>query len=147
MPSTTRPARSDGDAASAPVRPQAIVPLVLIVGAQALILGAGAAYMVFSLATGQVWSVPGAIFLIVVFGSGCLWLAGAARGLWRGKRWPRAAAFTVQLFSLVAAGAIVYPMSAIGAVVLIVAAVTAMVCLFLRPVVDWTTQELRPELR
>lgn len=145
MPSVTHSAGSDQPPAQ--VRPAAMVPLVLIVGAQAAILGVGAVFMIFALVTGEVWSVPGAIFLTVVFGAGCLWLTNAALGLWRGKRWPRAAAFTAQLFSLVAAGAIVYPFSGAGAAGLVVAALAAMVCLFLPSVVDWTTQEVRADLR
>ncbi|MDO5619592.1 hypothetical protein [Kocuria sp.] len=129
------------------VRPTALVPLVLIVGAQALILGIGAAVMVFAMITGEVWSVPGAIFLTVVFGGGFLWLSNAARGLWRGKRWPRAAAFTAQLFSLVAAGAIVLPYTVVGAIALVVAALIAMICLFVPTVVDWTTQDVDARLQ
>lgn len=146
MPAAATPTGSSGES-SAGVRPAAVVPLVLIVAAQALILGVGAAVMVFAMLTGDVWSVPGAIFLTVVFGGGCLWLTNAALGLWRGKRWPRAAAFTAQLFSLVAAGAIVFPFTTTGALALIVAAVIAMICLFLPPVVDWTTRGVDPQRR
>lgn len=147
MSAAATPTGSPGESGATGIRPAAVVPLVLIVAAQALILGVGAAFMVFSMITRDVWSVPGAIFLTVVFGGGCLWLTNAARGLWRGKRWPRAAAFTAQLFSLVAAGAIVLPFTTAGALALIAAALTAMVCLFLPPVVDWTTQDMDPQLR
>ncbi|NHU84486.1 hypothetical protein GWK18_02535 [Kocuria sp. JC486] len=146
MPPTVSSLNPD-DGRRPSVRPQALVPLVMIVAVQALVLGIGAAFMLYAMVTGEVWSVPGAIFLTVVFGGGCLWLTNAARGLWHGKRWPRAAAFTAQLFSLVAAGAIVRPFSTLGAVALAVAAVVAMLCLFTRPVVDWTTQEVRADLR
>lgn len=147
MPSAANPTGSSGEFSAAGVRPAAVVPLVLIVAAQALILGVGAAVMIFAMVTGDVWSVPGAIFLTVVFGGGCLWLTNAALGLWRGKRWPRAAAFTAQLFSLVAAGAIVFPFTTTGALALIAAALIAMICLFLPPVVDWTTQGVEPRRR
>ncbi|MDO4254159.1 MAG: hypothetical protein Q4C81_03290 [Kocuria sp.] len=123
-------------------RPAALVPLVLVVAAQAVCLGIGAFSMLLGLITGDVWSVPGAVFLTVVFGGGCLWLLSAARGLWRGKRWPRAAALTAQLFSVVAAGAILAPFTPLGAGALVLAAAVAMVCLFTPAVVDWTTQDL-----
>lgn len=147
MPAAATPAGSSGESRTTGVRPSALVPLVLIVAAQSLILGAGAAVMVFSVVSGDVWSVPGAMFLTVVFGGGCLWLTNAALGLWRGKRWPRAAAFTAQLFSLVAAGAIVWPFTTAGALALMAAALIAMVCLFVPSVVDWTTQDVDPRLR
>lgn len=143
MPSMTEPSDSPDRPDPGVLRPAAVFPVVLVVGAQALILGIGAAYMLFALVTGQVWSVPGAIFLTVVFGGGALWLTNAAKGLWRGKRWPRAAAFTAQLFSLVAAGAIVWPFTTVGAIALIVAALVAAACLFLPTVVQWTTQDFQ----
>lgn len=129
------------------LRPALLVPLVFVVAAQAGVLGFGAVAVFVAVIQGNAWSVPGGVFLALIFGAGAVWLGSAARGAWVGRRWSRAAVFTAQLFSLVAAGAVVHPYSPVGAIALVVAAGGAMACLFVPAVVDWTTQDVPQRLR
>jgi hypothetical protein len=97
MPATAEPAPSGR------TRPPEITVLTGIVLLEALALAAAGLLLVWTLLFGEPLTVGGTVFLAVVFLGGALWLLRAGRGLWRGFRWPRAAALVVQLFLLVVA--------------------------------------------
>lgn len=124
------------------VRPTALLPLVGVVGAESLALFAAAAWLLFGLVTAQVASAPATIMLVLLVAGGGFWLLRTAQALWRGRRWPRAAALTAQLFTILIAGVFIRPIDGWAALLVVVAALVAGFSLFREPVVDWTTQEV-----
>lgn len=139
--------RDTSETASRPLRPRGLVPLVAVVAAQSIVLFAAAAWVLSGLFTGQAASIGASIMLAVLLAGGGLWLLRAAMGLWGGKRWPRAAALTAQLFAVIIAGAVIRPFSGWIALVVVVAALAAGASLFREPVVDWTTQDVPEDRR
>lgn len=124
-------------------RPREMVALTGLVLLEALVLAAAALRLVWSLLFEEPLTVGGTVFLVLVLLGGALWLLQAGRGLWRGHRWPRAAALVVQLFLLIVA----FPLLQAGrwAVGLApaVPAVLVLVLLFRPAVLAWTIRTVR----
>ncbi|WP_144793259.1 hypothetical protein [Kocuria palustris] len=139
--------RDPSEAATRPLRPQAIVPLVAVVAAQSIVLFAAAVWLLSGLFTGHAASVGATVMLAALLAGGGLWLLRAAMGLWAGRRWPRAAALTAQLFAVIIAGAVILPFSGWLALAVILAALVAGASLFRQSVVDWTTQDVPEDRR
>lgn len=130
-----------------PLRPQAIVPLVSIVAAESVVVFAGALWVLSGVFTGHVDSVVRTLMLVVLLVGGGLWLARTVTALWAGRRWPRAAALTVQLFAVIIAVAVLLPASRWLALLVLAAALVAGGSLFRQDVVDWTTQDVPADRR
>ncbi|MFI7496504.1 hypothetical protein ACH9D2_17520 [Kocuria sp. M4R2S49] len=125
------------------VRPREVVLLTGVVLLEALVLAGAAVRLVWTLLFEEPLTVGGTVFLTAVFLGGALWLLRVGRGLWRGFRWPRAAALVVQLFLLVLA----YPLLRSGqwapGLATAVPAVVVLVLLFRPGVLAWTSRTVR----
>ena len=133
--------------AARPLRPQALVPLVGIVAAESGVVFAGARWALSGLFTGHAASAVTTLMLTVLLAAGGLWVARTSMALWAGRRWPRAAALTFQLFAVIIAVAILLPLSRWLALLVAAAALVAGGSLFRQDVVDWTTQDVAPDRR
>ncbi|GGG49940.1 hypothetical protein GCM10011374_10440 [Kocuria dechangensis] len=123
-------------------RPREVAVLAGLVLLEALGLAVAALRLLWTLLFEEPLTVGGTVFLTLVAAAGALWLLRVGRGLWRGFRWPRAAALVVQLFLLVVS----FPLLQAGEWAGLGPAVPALVVLVLlfRPaVLDWTTRTLR----
>lgn len=124
-------------------RPRAVAVLTGVVLLEALVLAGAALRLVWSLLFEEPLTVGGTVFLAAVFAGGALWLLRVGRGLWRGFRWPRAAALVVQLFLLVLA----YPLLRSGqwgpGLATAAPAAVVLVLLFRPGVLAWTSRTVR----
>ncbi|WP_298583662.1 hypothetical protein [uncultured Kocuria sp.] len=124
-------------------RPGEVVVLTGVVLLEALVLAGAALRLVWTLLFGEPLTAGGTVFLTAVFLGGALWLLRVGRGLWRGFRWPRAAALVVQLFLLVLA----YPLLRSGqwgpGLATAAPAVLVLVLLFRPGVLAWTSRTVR----
>ncbi|MEX5269084.1 hypothetical protein [Kocuria sabuli] len=124
-------------------RPREIAVLVGVVLLEALALAAAGLRLVWTLLFEQPLTVGGTVFLVLVLLGGALWLLHVGRGLWRGFRWPRAAALVVQLFLLVLA----LPLLQAGqwglGLVPAVPAVVVLLLLFRPAVLAWTSRTVK----
>lgn len=139
--------RDTPETAARPLRPQALVPLVAVVAAESAVVFIGALWVLSGLFTGHAASVVRTLMLAVLLAGGGLWLARTSMALWAGRRWPRAAALTAQLFAVIIAAAILLPLSWWIALLVAAAALVAGGCLFRQDVVDWTTQDVPADRR
>lgn len=137
MPATAEPAPTGR------TRPREITVLTGIVLLEALALAGAGLLLVWTLLFGQPLTVGGTVFLAAVFLGGALWLLRAGRGLWRGFRWPRAAALVVQLFLLVVAAPLFEAGRWAAGLVPALPAAVGILLLFRPAVVAWTTRTLR----
>ena len=108
---------------------------------------AGALWVLSGLFTGHAASAVTTLMLTVLLAVGGLWVARTSMALWAGRRWPRAAALTFQLFAVIIAVAILLPLSRWLALLVAAAALVAGGSLFRQDVVDWTTQDVAPDRR
>ncbi|GAB4099819.1 hypothetical protein [Sinomonas halotolerans] len=133
------PSDPRGSSPSPTRRPWTLAALVAIVGSEAIVLvGLAAAYAV-GLSAGQARVSPGgALFTLVLLAAFGAWLAAAAVFLWRGYRWPRAAALVAQLFALVIGGPALTGGFPLYGVLILVPAVAAAFLLFERRVLAAT---------
>lgn len=124
-------------------RPREIAVLAGVVLLEALALAAAGLRLVGTLLFEQPLTVGGTVFLVLVLLGGALWLLHVGRGLWRGFRWPRAAALVVQLFLLVLA----LPLLQAGqwglGLVPAVPAVVVLLLLFRPAVLAWTSRTVK----
>lgn len=124
-------------------RPREIAVLAGVVLLEALALAAAGLRLVWTLLFEQPLTVGGTVFLVLVLLGGALWLLHVGRGLWRGFRWPRAAALVVQLFLLVLA----LPLLQAGqwglGLVPAVPAVVVLLLLFRPAVLAWTSRTVK----
>lgn len=124
-------------------RPREIAVLTGVVLLEALALAAAGLRLVWTLLFEQPLTVGGTVFLVLVLLGGALWLLHVGRGLWRGFRWPRAAALVVQLFLLVLA----LPLLRAGqwgpGLVPAVPAVVVLLLLFRPAVLAWTSRTVK----
>ncbi|MEX5300904.1 hypothetical protein [Kocuria sabuli] len=129
--------------ASPGARPREIAVLAGVVLLEALALAAAGLRLVWTLLFEQPLTVGGTVFLVLVLLGGALWLLHVGRGLWRGFRWPRAAALVVQLFLLVLA----LPLLQAGqwglGLVPAVPAVVVLLLLFRPAVLAWTSRTVK----
>lgn len=124
-------------------RPREIAVLAGVVLLEAIALAAAGLRLVWTLLFEQPLTVGGTVFLALVLLGGALWLLHVGRGLWRGFRWPRAAALVVQLFLLVLA----LPLFQAGqwglGLVPAVPAVVVLLLLFRPAVLAWTSRTVK----
>ena len=125
------------------VRPREIAVLAGIVLLEALVLAVAGLRLVWTLLFEQPLTVGGTVFLVLVLLGGALWLLHVGRGLWRGFRWPRAAALVVQLFVLVLALPLLQAGQWVLGLVLAAPAVVVLLLLFRPAVLAWTTRTVR----
>ncbi|KUG55518.1 MULTISPECIES: hypothetical protein [Kocuria] len=130
-------------APSQAARPPAVAVLTGVVLLEALVLAGAGLRLVWTLLFGDPLTTGGTVFLTAVFLGGAFWLLRVGRGLWRGFRWPRAAALVVQLFLLVLA----YPLLRSGqwgpGLATAAPAVVVLVLLFRPDVLAWTSRTVR----
>jgi hypothetical protein len=124
-------------------RPREVAALTGAVLLEALVLAAAALRLVATLLFGRPLTVGGTVFLAVVLLAGALWLLHVGRGLWRGFRWPRAAALVVQVFLLVVAFPLLQAGQWAAGLVPAVPAVVVLVLLFRPAVLAWTSRTVR----
>jgi hypothetical protein len=124
-------------------RPREIAVLAGAVLLEALALAAAGLRLVWTLLFEHPLTVGGTVFLVLVLLGGAVWLLHVGRGLWRGFRWPRAAALVVQLFLLVLA----LPLLQAGqwglGLVPAVPAVVVLLLLFRPAVLVWTSRTVK----
>lgn len=125
------------------VRPRAVAVLTAVVLLEALVLAGAALRLVWTLLFEEPLTVGGTVFLAAVSLGGGLWLLHVGRGLWRGFRWPRAAALVVQLFLLVVAFPLLRSEQWAAGLVPTVPAVVVLVLLFRPDVLAWTSRTVR----
>ncbi|MUN61698.1 hypothetical protein GMA12_00775 [Kocuria sediminis] len=125
------------------VRPREIAVLAGIVLLEALALAVAGLRLVWTLLFEQPLTVGGTVFLVLVLLGGALWLLHVGRGLWRGFRWPRAAALVVQLFVLVLALPLLQAGQWALGLVLAAPAVVVLLLLFRPAVLAWTSRTVR----
>jgi hypothetical protein len=124
-------------------RPREIAVLSGIVLLEALALAVAGLRLVWTLLFEQPLTVGGTVFLVLVLLGGALWLLHVGRGLWRGFRWPRAAALVVQLFVLVLALPLLQGGQWALGLVLAVPAAVVLLLLFRPTVLAWTSRTVR----
>ncbi len=124
-------------------RPRAVSILTGVVLLEALALAGAALRLVRTLLFEEPLTVGGTVFLTAVFLGGALWLWRVGRALWRGYRWPRAAALVVQLFLLVLALPLLQSGQWTAGLVPAVPAVVVLVLLFRPGVLAWTSRTVR----
>lgn len=124
-------------------RPREIPVLVGAVLAEALVLVGAGVLLAGTLLFGRPATVGGTAVLVVVLLAGALWLLHVGRGLWRGFRWPRAAALVVQVFLLVVALPLLQAGQWAAGLVPAAPAVLVLVLLFRPAVLAWTSRTLR----
>ena len=115
----------------------------LLVGLEAVALAVVGVRFLASLFTPHVLPVGGIVFAAVVLFGGAVWLGAAARGTWRGLRWPRAAVLVTQAFLIVVGFSAArggFPVAGIPAVAV---AVVTLLALFARPTVAWMARSSR----
>lgn len=126
-----------------PERPWAVWLIGAIVWVEALVLAFTGVSFFMSLFSEHIIPAAGIIFASVVLIGIAVWLAAAARGTFKGRRWPRAAILVTQVFlvvvgiSLSQSGA-----TAIGVLGVVAAGVT-LIALFNRSTVAWMTESTR----
>ncbi len=125
------------------VRPREIAVLAGTVLLEALALAVAGLRLVWTLLFEQPLTVGGTVFLVLVLLGGALWLLHVGRGLWRGFRWPRAAALVVQLFVLVLALPLLQAGQWAPGLVLAAPAVVVLLLLFRPAVLAWTSRTVR----
>lgn len=125
------------------VRPREIAVLAGTVLLEALALAVAGLRLVWTLLFEQPLTVGGTVFLVLVLLVGALWLLHVGRGLWRGFRWPRAAALVVQLFVLVLALPLLQAGQWAPGLVLAAPAVVVLLLLFRPAVLAWTSRTVR----
>ncbi|MGX5358753.1 hypothetical protein [Kocuria sp. KH4] len=125
------------------VRPREIAVLAGTVLLEALALAVAGLRLVWTLLFEQPLTVGGTVFLVLVLLGGALWLLHVGRGLWRGFRWPRAAALVVQLFVLVLALPLLQAGQWAIGLVLAAPAVVVLLLLFRPAVLAWTSRTVR----
>lgn len=124
-------------------RPREIAVLTGVVLLEALALAAAGLRLVWTLLFEQPLTVGGTVFLVLVLLGGALWLLHVGRGLWRGFRWPRAAALVVQLFLLVLALPLLRAGQWVPGLVPAVPAVVVLLLLFRPAVLAWTSRTVK----
>ena len=124
-------------------RPRAVAVLAAVVLLEALALALAGARLLWSLVAEEPLTVGGTVFLLVVALAGALWLHRVARGLWRGYRWPRAAALVVQLFLLVLGVPLLQGGQWAAGLVLALPAAVVLLLLFRPAVLAWTSRTVR----
>lgn len=124
-------------------RPREVVVLTGLVLLEALVLAGAALRAVWSLLFEEPLTVGGTVFLAAVLLGGALWLVRVGRGLWRGFRWPRAAALVVQLFLLVLALPLLRSGQWAAGLAPAVPALVVLVLLFRPGVLAWTSRTVR----
>ncbi|OLT08632.1 hypothetical protein BJF77_12300 [Kocuria sp. CNJ-770] len=124
-------------------RPREIAVLSGIVLLEALALAVAGLRLVWTLLFEQPLTVGGTVFLVLVLLGGALWLLHVGRGLWRGFRWPRAAALVAQLFVLVLALPLLQGGQWALGLVLAVPAAVVLLLLFRPTVLAWTSRTVR----
>lgn len=124
-------------------RPREIAVLAGVVLLESLALAAAGLRLVWTLLFEQPLTVGGTVFLVLVLLGGALWLLHVGRGLWRGFRWPRAAALVVQLFLLVLALPLLRAGQWWPGLVPAVPAVVVLLLLFRPAVLAWTSRTVR----
>lgn len=137
MPSAAASPTSGG------ARPHEVAALAGLVLLEALGLVAAGLLLLWTLLFGRPLTVGGTVFLVAVSLGGALWLSRVARGLWRGYRWPRAAALVVQLFLLVVGVPLLQGGRWGVGLVLAGPAAAVLVLLFRPAVLAWTSRTLR----
>lgn len=125
------------------VRPREIAVLSGIVLLEALALAVAGLRLVWTLLFEQPLTVGGTVFLVLVLLGGALWLLHVGRGLWRGFRWPRAAALVAQLFVLVLALPLLQGGQWALGLALAVPAAVVLLLLFRPTVLAWTSRTVR----
>lgn len=124
-------------------RPRAVAVLAAVVLLEALALALAGARLLWSLVAEEPLTVGGTVFLLVVSLAGALWLHRVARGLWRGYRWPRAAALVVQLFLLVLGVPLLQGGQPAAGLALALPAAVVLLLLFRPAVLAWTSRTVR----
>ncbi|ALU40524.1 hypothetical protein AS188_13025 [Kocuria flava] len=124
-------------------RPRAVTVLAAVVLLEALALALAGARLLWSLVAEEPLTVGGTVFLLVVALAGALWLHRVARGLWRGYRWPRAAALVVQLFLLVLGVPLLQGGQWAAGLALALPAAVVLLLLFRPAVLAWTSRTVR----
>jgi len=124
-------------------RPREVALLAGVVLLEALAMAGVALRLLWSLLFEQPLTVGGTVFLVAVFLGGALWQLRVGRGLWRGFRWPRAAALVVQLFLLVLGFPLLQAGQWPAGLALAAPAVVVLVLLFRPAVLAWTSRTVR----
>ncbi len=136
--------RALNDPLSGTARPVGVVLIAVALVLEALALLAAAAFYVYGLLTSTPVSYGGAIFTLVLLLLLAVWLLAVGHFLFRGYRWPRAAALAWQLFMLVVAvptltgGYILYGLA------LLIPPVVALVLLFTGGVITYVSKTSKP---
>ena len=118
-------------------RPWTVSVITVLVAVEAAALLAIAVGLVVSLFSVHVLPVGGIIFATVVLAGGAMWLGAAARGTWRGLRWPRAAVLVSQAFLLIIGLSFLQIAMGFWGIVVAVVAVVTVLCLFAPLTVAW----------
>ena len=124
-------------------RPREIAVLSGAVLVEAVLLAGAAVRLAGTVLFGQPATVGGTVVLVVVLLAAALWLLHVGRALWRGFRWPRAAALVVQVFLLVVALPLLQAGQWASGLVPAVPAVVVLVLLFRPAVLAWTSRTVR----
>lgn len=118
-------------------RPWTASVITVLVALEAVALLAVVVGLVVSLFSVHVLPVAGIVFAIVVLTAGALWLGAAARGTWRGLRWPRAAVLVSQAFLLIVGLSFLQIAMGFWGIVVAAVAVVTVLCLFAPRTVAW----------
>lgn len=81
-------------------RPPALLALAALLAAEALLVWAAAAWLVFELLTATPTSLAGAVAILVLVVVAALWVSAIAWGALRARSWIRGAALTWQLVQI-----------------------------------------------
>ncbi|QJW36072.1 hypothetical protein [Cellulosimicrobium protaetiae] len=144
-PRPVTPGAASGGASDDASRPPALTALLAGVGVEVLALVVGAAVILVELVGGGSQSVGVSAFLVVFALGVAAVLAASLRGLLQGRRWARSPVATWQILQAVVAVSSLQVGVTPWVVVALVLAVAVLVLLMLRPVVEATTRDARPD--
>ncbi|GAB3263646.1 hypothetical protein GCM10027562_27800 [Arthrobacter pigmenti] len=118
--------------------------IALVVILEALGMLAAAGFYLFGLVTSTPASLGGAVFMLVLLLLLATWLLVVGHFLWRGYRWTRSAILTWQLFMLVIAVPTLSGGYLLYGYCLLIPPLAALVLLFRREVVAYTSRTAQP---
>ncbi len=121
-------------------RPAGIAVIAVILLLEALAFLGISVLFITTLITNDPVSVGGSVFLAVFLVLLAVWLVLVARALWRGFRWPRAAALVIQLFLVILSVSFLSNGSVLTGLGMLVPAAVVLLTLFTRPVLAYTVQ-------
>jgi hypothetical protein len=122
------------------VRPAGVAVIAVILLLEALAFLGISVLFLRTLLTNDPVSVGGSVFLAVFLVLLAVWLVLMARALWRGFRWPRAAALVIQLFLVILSVSFLSNGPVLIGLGMLLPGAVVLLTLFTRPVLAYTVR-------